>query len=300
MAEAALAERPSALQAWWLASRPRTLPLAVAPVAVGTAVAAHTAEPQWLPALGALAGALCLQIGSNFVNDFADAEKGADTEARQGPPRAVQQGWLTAHQMRRGAVLAFGLAFLVGLYLVAVGGWPILALGLVSIAAGYAYTGGPYPLGYHGLGDVAVFLFFGLGAVCGTVWVQLGTLPLEAWWAALPVGALATAVLCVNNLRDVATDRVAGKRTLAVRFGETAARAEYTGLVALALGVPLVWWLLLDAQWIWLPLLCAPPAIGLVRALRRERGSALNPILERTARLALLFSAFFAAGIALS
>ena len=192
-----------------------------------------------------------------------------------------------------------GLAFAIGIYLVAVGGWPILVAGLLSIAAGYAYTAGPYPLGYHGLGDVAVFVFFGLVAVCGTVWVQLGELPAQAWLAAVPVGALATAVLCVNNLRDIETDRIAGKRTLAVRFGAAGARTEYTLLVGGALLVPVAY-VVLHGGVAWLPVLCMPPAFRLVRAAWRESGAALNLLLERTARLALVFSALFALGIAFS
>ena len=300
ISESSLAEPPpSRAQAWWLASRPKTLLLALSPVAVGTAVAWEAGGARLGAALAALAGAMCLQVGANFVNDFADAESGADTEERQGPARAVQRGWLSSQQMRRAAALVFGLAFAIGVYLVWLGGWPILVAGLLSIAAGYAYTAGPYPLGYHGLGDVAVFVFFGLVAVCGTVWVQLGELPSQAWLAAIPVGALATAVLCVNNLRDIDTDRAAGKRTLAVRFGATGARIEYTLLVTVALIVPLVYVFLVDGV-AWLPVICAPPAYRLIKTAWRENGAALNALLERTARLALIFSALFALGIAFS
>ena len=283
--------------AWWLAARPRTLPAAAAPVAVGTALAVADGHGAILPATAALAGALLLQIGANLANDVFDFEKGADTEARLGPPRAAQRGLLSTAALRRGTALVFGLAALVGLYLVARGGWPIAALGALSIAAGLAYTGGPYPLGYHGWGDAAVFLFFGVAAVCGTYWVQALALPPRVLGAALPVGALATAILVVNNLRDIETDRRAGKRTLAVRLGRRAARIEYGLLVIGAYATcALLWWAGSFSAWVLLPCLSLPLALRLVRRIAREDGPSLNDALARTARLELVFALLFSAG----
>ena len=283
--------------AWWLAARPRTLPAAAAPVAVGTALAVADGHGAILPATAALAGALLLQIGANLANDVFDFEKGADTEARLGPPRAAQLGLLSTAALRRGTALVFGLAALVGLYLVARGGWPIAALGALSIAAGLAYTGGPYPLGYRGWGDAAVFLFFGVGAVCGTYWVQALALPPRVLGAAVPVGALATAILVVNNLRDIETDRRAGKRTLAVRLGRRAARIEYGLLVIGAYAAcALLWWAGSFSAWVLLPCLSLPLALRLVRRIAREDGPSLNDALARTARLELAFALLFSAG----
>ncbi len=283
--------------AWWLAARPRTLPAAAAPVAVGTALAVADGHGAILPATAALAGAVLLQTGANLANDVFDFEKGADTEARLGPPRAAQLGLLSTAALRRGTALVFGLAALVGLYLVARGGWPIAALGALSIAAGLAYTGGPYPLGYRGWGDAAVFLFFGIAAVCGTYWVQALALPPRVLGAAVPVGALATAILVVNNLRDIETDRRAGKRTLAVRLGRRAARIEY-GLLVIGAYVTcaLLWWAGSFSAWVLLPCLSLPLALRLVRRVAREDGPSLNDALARTARLELVFALLFSAG----
>ncbi len=283
--------------AWWLAARPQTLPAAAAPVAVGTALAVADAHGAILPATAALEGALLLQIGANLANDVFDFEKGADTETRLGPPRAAQLGLLSTAALRRGTALVFGLAALVGLYLVARGGWPIAALGALSIAAGLAYTGGPYPLGYRGWGDAAVFLFFGVAAVCGTYWVQALALPPRVLGAAVPVGALATAILVVNNLRDIETDRRAGKRTLAVRLGRRAARIEYSLLVIGAYAAcALLWWLGSFSAWLLLPWLSLPLALRLVARIAREEGPSLNDALARTARLELVFALLFSVG----
>jgi len=295
------APAPSGWRIWWEAARPRTLPLAFAPVAVGTAVAQATDGVRAGPAAAALAGAVLIQIGANLANDVFDAEKGADTVDRLGPPRAVQMGWVSPARMRAAALLVFAAAALVGTYLVAVAGWPIAALGAISILAGLAYTGGPYPLGYHGLGDLAVFLFFGFVAVCGTCYVQTLQLPTLAFVAAVPVGALATAVLVVNNLRDVDTDRRAGKRTLAVRLGRRGARIEYALLLALAYAVPAWLWMTgLAGHAVLLPLATAPLGVGLLRRLRPgSDGPGLNAALAGTARLALVFALLLATGLVL-
>jgi len=291
--------RPGSAGAWLLALRPRTLPVSLAPVVVGTAVAQQAGGLRPGPALAAALGALLLQIGSNLANDVFDFEKGADTADRIGPPRATQLGLLSPAQMKRGMAVVFALALLVGCYLTAVAGPAIVVIGLVSIAAAIAYTGGPWPLGYHGLGDLAVFVFFGLVAVAGTSFVQLGEVPALAFVAALPVGALATAILVVNNLRDVDTDRAAGKRTLAVRLGRRGARAEWMVLVGSAYALTLVTWLAFGTSaFVLLPWATLPLALRLGRVVLRDgAGPALNGALAGTAQLSLFFALLFAAGL---
>ncbi len=230
---------PSRWQVWLLAARPRTLPAAVAPVLVGSALAWHAGAFDAAAALICLVFALLIQIGTNFANDYFDFRHGADTAERVGPRRAVAAGWVTPAAMQRAMWGVFGAAFLVGLALLAWGGWWLLVIGVASIGCGIAYTGGPYPLGYHGLGDVFVFLFFGLVAVCATFYVQTGTVTVNAVIAAVAIGALTTNILVVNNYRDVETDRVAGKRTLVVRFGRQMARAQFALDHAIALTAPI-------------------------------------------------------------
>ncbi len=291
---------PGSARAWLLAARPATLGAAIVPVAVGTAVAHAAGGVAPGPALAALAGSMCIQIGTNFANDVFDHEKGADTEARLGPPRAAQLGLLSARQLYGGIAVVFAAALLCGSYLTAVAGWPVVAIGVASLVSGLAYTGGPYPLGYHGLGDVFVMGFFGFVAVCGTAFVQLGRVPALAWWAAVPVGALATAILVVNNVRDRETDVVAGKRTLAVRFGRGGALAEYVGLVAAAYAVPVLLVATGRADvWALLPLATLPVALVRTRALFAAEGRAHNPVLVGTAKLLVLYGVLFALGLAL-
>jgi 1,4-dihydroxy-2-naphthoate octaprenyltransferase len=222
------------------AARPRTLPAAATPVLVGTAIAVWGGAFEPVAAGVALACALLIQVGTNFANDYFDYRKGADTEDRVGETRVTQAGLAEPEQVKRWMVAAFGLAVLMGVYLVVVGGWPILAVGLASVAAAILYTGGPWPYGYHGLGDPFVFAFFGLVAVAGTHFVQAPSWSVDALVAGAGVGAMTTNILVVNNLRDVDTDRAAGKRTLAVILGPTGARAEYLGLLLGALAVPAV------------------------------------------------------------
>jgi 1,4-dihydroxy-2-naphthoate octaprenyltransferase len=287
------------VRAWVLAARPRTLTASVVPVAVGTACAHAVGKLKWDAAFAALLGALAIQIGTNFANDVFDAEKGADAADRVGPLRAVQAGLLDGRAIRVGMAIAFGVAVLSGVYLTAVAGWPIVAIGIASILSGIAYTGGPYPLGYHGLGDVFVLLFFGPVAVCGTAFAQVGTVPELAWWASVPVGSLATAILVVNNLRDRHTDARAGKRTLAVRFGRRGAEIEYGLLLIAAYAVPiaLAWRGLLGFP-VLLPLVTLPWAVALFVEVRTREGAPLNATLARTANLLLAFGSSFAAGIA--
>lgn len=288
------------LHRWWLAARPKTLPAAATPVLVGSACAHVTGGFQLAPALAALLGALLLQIAANFANDVFDFEKGADTAARLGPVRAVQAGWISAAAMRRALWLVLALAFVVGVYLVSVAGPILVLIGLASIAGAVAYTAGPYPLGYHGLGDVAVFVFFGPVAVGGTTFVQLGHVTSLAWLTAVAVGCLTTAILVVNNVRDAATDVLANKRTLVVRFGRGFGLAEYHLLLAVAFVLPA--WLFAAGcanAWSLLPLLSLPLAVDLSRRIRRDTGPALNGVLAHTARLLLCFGVLLCLGLAL-
>jgi 1,4-dihydroxy-2-naphthoate octaprenyltransferase len=286
------------MNAWIAAARLRTLPAAAVPVAVGTACAHATGGIAWGAALAALGGSLAIQVGTNFANDVFDAEKGADGPDRLGPVRAVSAGLITASAMKRAMIVAFVVAAAFGVYLTMAAGWPIAVLGLISIAAGIAYTGGPYPLGYHGLGDVAVMVFFGFVAVCGTAYVQTASVPCLAWWAAAPVGALATAILVVNNVRDRVGDARVGKRTLAVRFGRTGAIVEYAALLVIAYAVPVGLAICGSAPWRALPLLTLPLALGRMRALlAAATGPDHNACLAATAKLLALHGLLFAAGL---
>lgn len=290
---------PSKLAIWVQAMRLRTLPAAVVPVAVGTACAGAVSHVAWPAAIAALGGALAIQIGTNFANDVFDAEKGADGPDRIGPTRAVAAGLIAPAAMKRAMVLSFAIAAAFGLYLVSIAGWPIVAIGIASILSGIAYTGGP-ALGYRGLGDVFVLAFFGFVAVCGTVYVQLFEVPWLAVAASIPVGALATAILVVNNLRDRHTDVRVGKRTLAVRFGRGAALAEYALLMVAAYVVPLVL-AVTGRPWAALALASAPLAVVRMRALATAvTGPEFNRCLAATAQLLMLHGALFATGLALS
>lgn len=289
-------------QAWILAARPKTLPAAVSPVVVGAALAYADGVFALGPALAALMGALLLQIGSNLANDYFDFLKGADTPDRVGPTRVAASGLIGLGELRLGMAVVFGLAALIGLYLVWVGGWPILAVGVASILAAILYTGGPLPYGYVGLGDLFVFVFFGLVAVMGTYYVQAHTVTWGSFLAAVPVGLLITAILVVNNLRDIQSDARAGKRTLAVILGKQGARLEYLLLVAGAYLCPVLL-VLYDGRspWVLLPWLTVPLAVRQIRAVFDERryGPPLNQALAGTAQLSLLFSLLLAVGLLL-
>jgi 1,4-dihydroxy-2-naphthoate octaprenyltransferase len=297
--------RPGSLRAWLLAFRPATLPVGAAPVVLGAAAAfawarAHGGAFRALPALAALVGALLIQIGTNLANDVFDHEKGADTAARLGPVRATQAGLLRARHVRLGMVASFALAVVVGVYLTLSAGLAVVAIGVLSVLSGVLYTGGPWPLGYHGLGDVFVLVFFGPVAVCGTALVACGTVPSEAVFASVSAGALATAVLVVNNVRDAPTDVRAGKRTLVVRFGRAFGVGEYGALLAAALLAPVAMVVLgVVGGLALLPLATAPAALLLLRAVARREGAALNPYLGRTAALLLGYSALLSLGLVL-
>ncbi len=290
---------PSLWRSWVLATRVPTLTAAVTPVLVGTAAAARVDRFDPGTALAALGVALAIQIGTNFANDALDFLRGADHPARLGPPRVTQSGVLSSRQVLTGAYLCFGLAAFVGLRFAAIYGWPVLVVGALSIAAGLAYTAGPWPLGYHGLGELFVFLFFGVVAVVGSAFVQTGRIEVLAIATSVPVGMLATAILVVNNLRDIQTDRLAGKRTLAVRLGEPGTRCLYAACVLGAGASPA----LLRAAgtvgpWFWLPWIILPLIVRLaLGVLRGSRGQELNPILRQTARVHLLFGALLSVSL---
>jgi 1,4-dihydroxy-2-naphthoate polyprenyltransferase len=286
------------VRTWLLAARPKTLTAALAPVAVGTGLAFGAGSGQWLLALAALLGALLIQVGTNLTNDYYDFHKGADTEERLGPVRVTQAGLVAPRTVLLAAFVCFGAAVLVGLLLVRAGGWPVVAIGLLSILAGWAYTGGPAPLGYLGLGEVFVLLFFGFAAVGGTVWVQALRLPPATWLSALSVGCTGVLLIAVNNLRDVETDRRAQKLTLAARFGVGFARAEYTAVLAVAFLAPVAAWALgQTGPQALLSLAALPLAVPPLRLVLTERGAALNRALAGSARLQLVHGLLLAVGL---
>jgi 1,4-dihydroxy-2-naphthoate polyprenyltransferase len=291
-------------RAWLLASRPHTLPAAAVPVVVGAGAAVSEGANLRPGVLAAtLASALLIQIGTNFANDYSDFHRGADHEGRLGPLRVTQSGLISLDTVRRGIVVAFGAAALLGAWLAWIGGWPIVLIGVASIICGLAYTGGPWPFGYHGLGDVFVFVFFGLVAVTGTAYLQSGAWNATALVAAVPIGLLVTNILVVNNLRDLPTDRAAGKRTLAVRLGDGGTRAQYALFTILAYVVPTAMAFSGPPvrRWLLLPCISAPLAIVLVRrVLGGLSGRELNPMLKRTGQLLLSFGTLLAAGLVLA
>ena len=294
-------ETPSAARIWLLAARPRTLPAAVAPVLVGTALAASEGVFMIPTFVAALLGALFIQIGTNLSNDYSDARRGADTEDRLGPVRVTAGGLVPPKQVLRATWVAFGLAVLAGSYLIATSGWELLVVGAASILAGVLYTGGPRPYGYEGLGEVFVFLFFGLVAVAGSYFAQTEQLSAEALVLAVPVGLLASAILVVNNVRDLETDRRAGKRTLAVILGRRRARALYPAMLGVAFAATVALGLAGEPTgWVLLALVAAPLGVPLVRLVAtRTEGPALNRALAGTGQLLGAFSLVLSAGLLL-
>lgn len=300
-----MADEPSAAQplprwqAWVMGARPRTLPAAISPVIVSIALAMADGRFSFWPALAALADALLIQIGTNLANDYFDHLRGIDTPDRKGPPRVAASGLIPLASLRAGIIVVFGLTALIGLYLVVRGGWPVLAIGLASILAALAYSGGPFPFGSYGLGDLLVFIFFGLVAVGGTYYVQaLQFYPLVLL-VAVPLGALITDILVVNNYRDIETDARVGKRTLAVILGPAGTRLEFIGLLILAYAVPVILWGMgRFSAGVLLPWLTIPKAVGLTRTLYATTdGPALNRALAGTAQLTLWFSILFSIGM---
>lgn len=300
-------------RAWVIAARPHVKPAGASPVIVGMGLAVHHGVFAPLPAVAALLGALLLQTGTDFSNDYYDYAKGVDSEDSAGYVRVSQSGLIPARRVFAAAVLLYGLAFLIGIYLVSIGGLPIVIVGLASIASGFAYSGGPYPIGSHALGDLFVFLFFGVIAVTGTYYVQAAsvlletipigvppeTLPLSVVVASLAMAGPVTNILVVNNIRDIEDDRAAGKRTLAVLLGYRWSRAEYVLLTCLAYVVPVWFYATQDVGLaVLVPFLSLPLAVSATRKVLTGRNTAaLNPALERTGQLVAAFGALFAIGL---
>jgi 1,4-dihydroxy-2-naphthoate octaprenyltransferase len=284
--------------AWILASRPRTLPAAAAGVVMGAALAWRDGVFRFDAALVCLLTALLLQIGSNLANDVFDYERGTDTAERLGPTRVTQAGILSPRDVKIGMAVVLGLAALLGLYLAWLGGWVIILLGVAAILSAIAYTGGPFPLGYYGLGDIFVFIFFGLAAVAGTYYIQAGSVPPAVWWMTIPPGLIVTAILVVNNLRDIDNDRKAGKRTMAVRLGEQGTKIEYMicMVAAYLILIPAIFLQLIP----WTTLLAwasLPIAWQAAKVVLTQKGRPLNMALARTGQTALVFSLLFWVGL---
>jgi 1,4-dihydroxy-2-naphthoate octaprenyltransferase len=288
-----------AVRIWVMAARIRTLPAAVAPVLVGTSLALGDRHFHPFTFVAALLGAIFIQVGTNLSNDYSDARRGADTEDRLGPVRVTAGGLVPPRQVLVATYVTFGLALGCGVYLIVVAGWGLLIVGAASILAGVLYTGGPRPYGYEGLGEVFVFLFFGIVAVSGSYYVQVQSLPWEAFVCAVPVGLLASAILVVNNVRDLETDRRAGKRTLAVRLGRERTRILYLAMLAAAFIVaPLPWPLGSMEGWLLLPWAAIPLALAVTKVVRtRVDGPSLNGALAKTGVLQLAFCVLYSAGI---
>ncbi len=289
---------PSAFGAWMLAIRPKTLPAGAVPVVLASALAAAAGSFRPFPALVALICALGIQVATNFINEIYDFRKGADTSERLGPTRTVAAGIISEKRMVRVSGVLLGTVFLLGLYLVTLGGWPIMLIGVLSLLFAWAYTGGPFPIAYSGLGDIFVFIFFGLVAVGGTYYVETGTLTLPVLLAAAAPGAFSVMILLVNNIRDIDTDRQVGKMTLPARIGGSWARRLYVALTGVAYLVPLLLTLNHQASaWSLLSLLSIPLAIKMIRQLYRSEGRALNSVLAGTGKVMTLHGILFSLGL---
>lgn len=288
------------LKSWLLASRPKTLPAAVVPVLVGSALAVSV-DKFFLPySVVALLCALLIQIGTNFTNDLYDHLKGADSKQRKGPLRVLASGLISVKGMKIGSGIVFGLAFAFGLYLVFSCGLVVLWIGIISIIAGIIYTAGPFPLAYNGLGDIFVFVFFGIVGTMGTFYLHTQEFSLLSFLVSLPVGALTTNILIVNNYRDVEEDKAAGKNTLAVFLGRSFSRWEFIVLLVLSYTVSFVLYLKFEYNyWIFLPYVTIPFTIFLIRMLFKLKGEALNKTLELTAKFAGVYGLLFSAGLIL-
>ena len=296
------ATAPSLVRIWMMAARPKTLPLGVAPVLVGTALAGYVHAFHPLRFLAALLGAMFIQIGANLSNDYSDAHRGADTEDRLGPVRVTAGGLVPPKQVLIATYVTFGLAVLCGAYLIAVAGWQLLLIGIASILAGVLYTGGPRPYGYEGLGEVFVFLFFGVAAVAGSYFAQVRDFSWESLVLSTPIGLIASAVLVVNNTRDIDTDRRANKRTLAVRIGREPSRRIFATMVLLAYPIAVIPWVFGPlTAWLLLPFLSLPLAAGVIRIVSTHTdGPSLNRALAKTGQLQLAFCVLLSSGLLLS
>ncbi|MBK7980513.1 MAG: 1,4-dihydroxy-2-naphthoate polyprenyltransferase [Ignavibacteriae bacterium] len=285
---------------WTLASRPKTLPAAVVPVLIGTSIVSFETKVNFLAAAVALICAMLIQIGTNFVNDLYDFLSGADNETRKGPVRVLASGLITVNEMKIAIVLVFFTTFILGLYLVYISTWITLLIGLLSIFAGIAYTAGPYPLAYNGLGDVFVFLFFGVVGTVGTYYVQVVDVSTLAIWASIPVGALITNILVVNNYRDIDEDREVGKNTLAVKMGRRFTQYQYLVFMILSYLILFVVYFTYNQRlFVFLPLLTLPLAVKLIKMIFSYTGKELNKTLELTAKLSAFYGFLFAIGILL-
>jgi len=285
---------------WVLASRPKTLFAAFVPVIVGTSIANAEGEINLLASVVALVCSILIQIGTNFSNDLQDFLRGADSKDRVGPLRVINEGLITTSQMRFAIFIVLALAFLLGLYLIYLGGMVILIIGILSILAGLAYTSGPYPLAYHGLGDFAAFVFFGLIGTIGTYYLNTGEFSTIALIASIPVGALVTNILVVNNYRDIEQDKLAGKNTLAVKLGRTFSQYEFIILMTASFIVPLIIFLSYDVKgWVFLPYLTLPIAYKLTLMMFKLTGPQLNKTLELTAKFSAIFGLLFSLGFIL-
>ena len=283
---------------WLIAIRIKTLPAATSPVILGTALAFHDGDSNSFILFMTLLAAVFIQIGANFANDVYDFQKGTDRDDRLGPKRATQSGLITPEEMKTAMWRIFALAIFVGFYLAWVGGWPIVFIGLASIAAGIAYTGGPYPLGYHGWGDAFVFIFFGLIAVPGTYYLQTGFITNNSLWLGVALGMLSTAILVVNNIRDMGTDIVTGKKTLAVRLGKSFSQIEFSILVIFPFIIPLcMWWNTKDNMSLFITLFALPIAVHLIIQLISKSGKELNNVLAGTARFLSIFTLLLSVGL---
>ena len=291
-------QKISKIESWILASRPKTLPAAVVPVVMGTSIAIHDGYFAPIAAFVALLCSLLIQIATNFVNDLYDYLKGSDTDDRTGPDRVLASGLISVKEMKLGIFFTFGLTFALGLYLVYLAGLPILIIGILSIAAGYTYTAGPFPLAYNGLGDIFVFVSFGFVGTIGTYFVQAMHVTTFAIWASVPVGALITNILVVNNYRDRKEDGLAGKQTLAVKFGASFTRIQYLIFTTVTYSIPFLFYFFYkNSVWIFLPLLSLPLAITLIKMIYTLEGEALNKTLAQTAKLSFIYGLLFSIGI---
>lgn len=288
----------SKFQIWLLAARPKTLPAAAASAILGSAIAFHDRSFSFFPALAALLISILMQVGANFANDLFDFQRGADTSHRVGPLRVTQAGLLSQKQMTQGIILVFGISILLGIYLTVVAGWIVIVIGLLAILAALAYTGGPFPFGYYSLGDLFVLIFFGYAAVCGTYFVQAHSISIPSIWGGFSMGLLITNILVVNNLRDIETDRAAGKLTLAVRMGEKGTQIEYLLCLILAYIAPLILFFefrtYIGSLLTWMSI---PLALKLFREINNFTGRELNHTLAGTAQLALIYALLFSTGI---
>lgn len=294
------ANKISKIESWVLAARPHTLPAAIMPVFVGISIAIHDGFFHTATAVITLLCSLLIQIGTNFINDLHDFLKGTDKKDRVGPVRVLASGLISTQEMKVGITVVFGSAFLLGLYLVYMSDWLIFLIGVLSLIAGYAYTAGPYPLAYNGLGDIFVFIFFGFIGTIGSYYVQVQEITMLSFWASIPVGALITNILVVNNYRDLEDDKISGKKTLAVKFGGKFARLHYVAFMILSYAILfVVYFTFKQSFFVFLPMLTIPISIRLIKMIYNLTGRELNKTLELTGKLSAIYGILFAVGILL-